>query len=79
MCETALGSFVSSVLKDVPSIPAESYGPKQRDSVRDSVRLSIFPNLNYSGLYEAVLGIIDLVPLTQIGQLGEFICEAMSS
>ncbi|XP_025104233.1 protein unc-79 homolog isoform X4 [Pomacea canaliculata] len=58
-----------SVLKDVPSIPAESYGPKQRDSVRDSVRLSIFPNLNYSGLYEAVLGIIDLVPLIQIGQL----------
>ena len=55
-----------SVLKDVPNIPAESYGPRQRDSVR----LSVFPNLNYSGLYQAVLSIIDLVPLTQIGQLG---------
>ncbi|KAK7103573.1 protein unc-79 homolog isoform X3 [Littorina saxatilis] len=54
-----------SVLKDVPNIPAESYGPRQRDSVR----LSVFPNLNYSGLYQAVLSIIDLVPMMQIGQL----------
>ncbi|XP_064602074.1 protein unc-79 homolog isoform X2 [Liolophura sinensis] len=54
-----------SVLKDVPNIPAESFGPRQRDSVR----LSIFPNLNYCGLYKAVLGIIDVVPLLQFGQL----------
>ena len=58
--------FCCSVLKDVPNIPAESYGPRQRDSVR----LSVFPNLNYSGLYQAVLSIIDLVPMMQIGQLG---------
>ena len=56
-----------SILKDVPNIPAESYGPRQRDSVR----LSVFPNLNYAGLYKAVLNMIDLVPIMQIGQLGK--------
>ncbi|XP_071164350.1 protein unc-79 homolog isoform X1 [Mytilus edulis] len=54
-----------SVLKDVPNIPAESYGPRQRDSVR----LSVFPNLNYTGLYHAVLDMIELVPTMQIRQL----------
>ncbi|XP_064622108.1 protein unc-79 homolog isoform X4 [Lineus longissimus] len=58
-----------SVLKDVPSIPDESYGPRQRDSIR----LSVFPNLNYSGLHACVIGIIDVVPVLQYGQtaLGE--------
>ena len=59
--------FFFSILKDVPNIPAESYGPRQRDSVR----LSIFPNLNYAGLYKAVLNMIDLVPIMTIGQLGK--------
>lgn len=64
-----------SVLKDVPDIPSESYGPRQRDSVR----LSIFPNLNYSGLYEAVLDIIDIVPQLLIKQhdLGEAISNVL--
>ncbi|XP_060067575.1 protein unc-79 homolog isoform X2 [Ylistrum balloti] len=54
-----------SVLKDVPNIPAESYGPRQRDSVR----LSVFPNLKYTELYYAVLDMIDIVPTMQIKQL----------
>ncbi|KAH9514229.1 Protein unc-79 [Bulinus truncatus] len=54
-----------SVLKDVPNIPVENYGLRQKDSIR----LSIFPTLNYSGLYQAVLSILDLVPNIQIGQL----------
>lgn len=58
--------FLLSVLKDVPNIPVESYGARQRDSVRQS----IFPTLNYSGLYQAVLSILDLMPVVQIGQLG---------
>ena len=57
-----------SVLKDVPIIPSESYGPRQRDSVR----LSVFPNLNYSGLYEAVMNIIEVVPMVQYGKHGEY-------
>ncbi|CAH1792396.1 unnamed protein product [Owenia fusiformis] len=64
-----------SVLKDVPSIPQESYGPRQRDSVR----LSVFPNLNYSGLYQVVLEIIGLVPTVQYGviPLGEAILHVL--
>ena len=59
-------SFIS-VLKDVPVIPLESYGPRQRDNIR----LSVFPNLNYTGLYEAVLKFIELVPTIQIGAAGK--------
>lgn len=55
------------MLKDVPIIPSESYGPRQRDSIR----LSVFPNLNYSGLYESVMNIIDVVPMVQHGQAGK--------
>ena len=58
--------YYCSVLKDVPAVPLESYGPRQRDSIR----LSVFPNLNYTGLYQAVLNILDVVPITQIGQKG---------
>lgn len=58
--------FSWSVLKDVPNIPAESYGPRQRDSVRQSV----FPNLNYTGLYYAILNMIDIVPTMQMKQIG---------
>ncbi|ELU08396.1 hypothetical protein CAPTEDRAFT_227700 [Capitella teleta] len=65
-----------SVLKDVPFIPSESYTPRQRDSVR----LSMFPNLNYSGLYEAVLNIIDVIPTVLHGQdaLGESVLTVLS-
>ena len=59
---------IFSVLKDVPIIPSESYGPRQRDSVR----LSVFPNLNYSGLYDVVMSMIEVVPLTQLGTHGEY-------
>lgn len=60
--------LICSVLKDVPNIPAESYGPRQRDSVRQSV----FPNLNYTGLYYAILNMIDIVPTMQMKQIGNF-------
>ncbi|XP_013379281.1 protein unc-79 homolog [Lingula anatina] len=53
------------VLKEVPSMPTEIFGARQRDSIR----LSVFPNLNYSGLYYAVMTVIDIVPMVQIGQL----------
>jgi len=60
--------FFPSVLKDVPFIPSEVYTHR----LRDNVRLSMFPSLNYSGLYEGVLNIIDVVPLVQHGQHGEY-------
>ncbi|XP_056021737.1 protein unc-79 homolog isoform X2 [Ostrea edulis] len=64
-----------SVLKDVPNIPAESYGPRQRDSVRQSV----FPNLNYTGLYYAILNMIDIVPTMQMKQIeiGEYVLKVL--
>ena len=55
------------MLKEVPVISQESYGPRQRDN---SVRLSVFPNLNYSGLYDAVHSMIHLVSAVQHGQQG---------
>ncbi|KAK2163466.1 hypothetical protein LSH36_79g08052 [Paralvinella palmiformis] len=63
------------VLKDVPFIPSEVYTHR----LRDNVRLSMFPSLNYSGLYEGVLNIIDVVPLVQHGQhvLGESILNVL--
>ncbi|XP_074643701.1 protein unc-79 homolog [Tubulanus polymorphus] len=64
-----------SVLKDVPCFPVESSGPRQRDSVR----LSVFPNLNYAGLYQCVVNIIDTVPMVQYGQtaLGEAVLNVI--
>lgn len=59
----------NSILKDVPIIPQESYGPRERDSIR----LSVFPSQNYSGLFESVLNIIDVVPYVQLGQNGNFL------
>ena len=51
----------------MPGIPQESYGPRQRDSIR----LSVFPSLNYSGLYEAVMNILEVFTTVQQGQHGE--------
>jgi len=62
------GIVIFSVLKDVPYIPSDNYGgPRQRDNLR----LSVFPNLNYSGLYQAVRNIIEIVRLVQSGQHGK--------
>ena len=58
-----------SVLKDVPIGPMENYGSRQRDNLR----LAVFPNLNYSGLYEAVMNIIDVVAMVQHGQHGGYL------
>jgi len=64
------GFVLASVLKDVPYIPSDNYGgPRQRDNLR----LSVFPNLNYSGLYQAVRNIVEIVRLVHNGQHGEYL------
>jgi len=64
-------SFVFvSVLKDVPYIPSDSCGGLRQ---RDNLRLLVFPNLNYSGLYQTVQNIIEIVRLVQNGQHGEYL------
>jgi hypothetical protein len=37
---------------------------------KDSVRLGLYPNLDYRGLYNAIVQLTDVVPLIQYGQNG---------
>uniref|UniRef100_T1JB25 Protein unc-79 homolog n=1 Tax=Strigamia maritima TaxID=126957 RepID=T1JB25_STRMM len=64
------------ILKDVPTIPMEMM--KWRDA--DHARMSLFPNLDYKGLYYAVVQLIDIVPLIQYGTiaLGQAILHSIS-
>ena len=62
----SLTIIVCSVLKDMPVIPSESYGPWQKDSVR----LAMFPSLNYAGLYDAVINIMEIAPAIEQGKHG---------
>lgn len=52
-----------SVLKDVPTIPVAVI----RSSEKDHYRTSLFPCLDYKGLYHAVVQLVDSVPLVQYG------------
>lgn len=57
-----------SVLKDVPPILGGfSFTERQQDSIRSS----LFPSLNYSGLYQAVISILDIVPQIHQGQMSK--------
>jgi protein unc-79 len=51
------------VLKDVPSSPLEML----RNCEQDSARLALFPNLDYKGLYNAIVQLMDVAPLIQFG------------
>ncbi|XP_021924860.1 protein unc-79 homolog isoform X4 [Zootermopsis nevadensis] len=52
-----------TVLKDVPSSPIEMLKSQEKDSVR----LGLYPNLDYKGLYNAMVQLTDVVPLIQYG------------
>ncbi|XP_065352317.1 protein unc-79 homolog isoform X2 [Cloeon dipterum] len=51
------------VLKDVPYSPLEML----RNCEQDTARLALFPNLDYKGLYNAIVQLMDVVPLIQYG------------
>ncbi|XP_067119858.1 protein unc-79 homolog isoform X2 [Centruroides vittatus] len=51
------------VLKDVPTIPLTVI----RSPEKDHYRTSLFPCLDYKGLYHAVVQLVDSVPLVQYG------------
>ena len=53
------------ILRDVPALPREMYWPNQSQNLR----LSIFPNLAYADLFNAVLQIVDDLPFLQQGLL----------
>lgn len=59
---------VSSVLKDVPTIPLEML----RSAEKDHARISLFPSLDYKALYNALVQLVDCVPLVTCGAHGGF-------
>lgn len=55
-----------AVLKDVPQYPLEML--KQRSE--ESTRMQLFPNLDYNGLFNVVVQLIDVTPIVQLGVQG---------
>lgn len=56
----------SAVLKDVPSSPLEMLKSQEKDSVR----MGLYPNLDYKGLFNAIVQLMDVAPLIQYGLHG---------
>ena len=63
------------MLRDVPSSPIEMLKTMEKDSVR----LGLYPNLDYKGLYNAIVQLTDVVPLIQYGLNGLFLLISVSS
>jgi len=64
---------LAAVLKDVPSSPMEMLKTQEKDSVR----LGLYPNLDYKGLYNAIVQLADVVPLIQYGLHGLYSNSSM--
>lgn len=60
--------FPISVLKDVPSISLDML----RSPEKDAIRTSLFPSLDYKTLHNALVELVDAVPLVQHGAHGKF-------
>lgn len=39
---------------------------------KDQARLALYPNLDYKGLYNAIIELVDVAPLLQYGLQSEF-------
>ncbi|XP_071438717.1 protein unc-79 homolog [Hetaerina americana] len=52
-----------TVLKDVPSSPLEML----KFPEKDAIRMGLYPNLDYKGLYNAIVQLMDVAPLIQYG------------
>ena len=61
--------FIISVLKDVPSISLDML----RSPEKDSIRTSLFPSLDYKTLHNALVELVDAVPLVQHGAHGNIL------
>nr|XP_032522433.1 protein unc-79 homolog isoform X1 [Danaus plexippus plexippus] len=64
-----------SVLKDVPRSPLEM----MRDADNDSERMSLYPNLDYKGLFNAISQLVDSAPHLQYGiqAFGEAVLQCL--
>ncbi|CAH2007927.1 unnamed protein product [Acanthoscelides obtectus] len=56
-----------TVLKDVPNSPFELL----KDPEMDSVRMGLFPSLDYKGLYNSLVPLIEVAPLISYGLHGK--------
>ncbi|XP_076339617.1 UNC-79 domain-containing protein isoform X3 [Tachypleus tridentatus] len=65
-----------SVLRDVPSIPLEVLQAPDKDHSRTT----LFPSLDYKGLYHVIVQLVDCVPLVQYGAhaLGSNILQTLA-
>lgn len=37
---------------------------------QDTIRLALFPNLDYAGLHQSIVALVDIMPLIQYGTQG---------
>lgn len=60
---------ITAVLKDVPNFPLELL----KNPEMDAARMALFPNLDYKGLYNALVPLIEVAPLVQNGLEGTYL------
>lgn len=56
----------TAVLKDVPNSPFELL----KNPDMDAVRMGLFPSLDYKGLYNSIIPLIEVAPLIPYGLHG---------
>lgn len=64
-----------AVLKDVPNSPLELL----KNPEMDSVRMGLFPSLDYKGLYNCLIPLIEVAPLIQNGIHSKFKSQPYSN
>lgn len=66
-----------AVLKDVPNSPIDLL----KNPEMDGVRLGLFPSLDYKGLYNSLVPLIEVAPLIQYGvhAFGQAILQCLGS
>lgn len=67
MCAIVTSIF-SAVLKDVPNSPFDLL----KNPEMDAVRMGLFPSLDYKGLYNSIIPLIEVAPLIPYGIHGKF-------
>lgn len=72
-----LTNCILAVLKDVPNSPLELI----KNPEMDGVRLGLFPSLDYKGLYNSLVPLIEVAPLIQYGihAFGQAILQCLGS
>lgn len=59
---------LSGVLREIQERPVDML--RCRD--QDAIRLALFPNLDYAGLHQSIVALVDIMPLIQYGTQGKY-------